>query len=154
MRGTGELVLYLDYDGVLHHPDAPWGRHTLFQHAELLEQILAPHPAVQIVLATAWALRAGTAAAARHLRPALRSRVVGATYPTRMDRLQFASQSRGAQVWSDVLRRRPRDWLALDDDARGWPTGLLEKHIRTPARPGLSDPSAQQKLTAKLREMA
>lgn len=64
MKGTGELILYLDYDGVLHHENCLWhpkigaylsapDGYVLFQHAELLEQLLAPHPQVQIVLSTA-----------------------------------------------------------------------------------------------------
>ena len=53
MKGTGELVLYLDYDGVLHHENCLWHprrgaylvapqRYSLFQHAPLLEEMLEP----------------------------------------------------------------------------------------------------------------
>ncbi len=50
-RGRGELVLYLDFNGVLHHENclcrprkgpylcAP-ARHTLFQHVPLLQELL------------------------------------------------------------------------------------------------------------------
>lgn len=52
MKGTDQLVLYLD--GVLHHENCHWHpargaylvaleRHSLFQHAGLLEKMLDPH---------------------------------------------------------------------------------------------------------------
>lgn len=136
MKGAGELVLYLDYDGVLlHHENVLWhprigaylsapDGYVLFQHAELLEQILAPYPQVRIVLSTTWVRRYGRATAAKNLRPALRSRVIGATFHSRMDEQQFSEVPRGMQVWSDVLRRQPRDWLALDDDWLDWQSGV------------------------------
>ncbi len=62
-RGRGELVLYLDFNGVLHHENclchprkgpylcAPAG-HTLFQHVALLQELLFAYPDVRIVLST------------------------------------------------------------------------------------------------------
>lgn len=52
--GSGEPVLYLDYDGVLIHEKVLWHPkrgaylhapegHSLFQHAPLLEELLAPY---------------------------------------------------------------------------------------------------------------
>ena len=47
---------------------------------------------------------------------------------------EFAAAFRVMQVWSDVQRRRPRDWLALDDDWQDWPASCLDKYVRTPLR--------------------
>lgn len=167
MKGTGELVLYLDYDGVLHHDNvlvspsigpylvAPEG-YTLFQHAQLLEALLAPYPHLQIVLSTTWVARYGCVQAAKHLRPALRARVVGATFHPRWSAIKrgdYWDAPRGMQVLSDVLRRKPRDWLALDDDWRHWPTNCLEKYVRTHAHAGLSDPAVEREFREKLQEM-
>ena len=70
MRGPGGDILYLDFDGTLHHhdvwynerigmyPRAPDG-FTLFQHMSLLDELMAPYPHVQIVLSTSWAHRLG-----------------------------------------------------------------------------------------------
>lgn len=157
-------MLYLDFDGVLHHENVLWhprigaylsapDGYVLFQHAELLEQILAPYPAVQIVLSTSWVRRYGCTRAAKNLRPALRSRVIGATFHSKMDKQQFAEAPRGMQVWSDVLRRKPRDWLALDDDWSHWPKWCLEKYVRTHEHAGLSDPAVEQEFMAKLKKM-
>jgi hypothetical protein len=62
---TGGRVLYLDFDGVL-HPEDVWRRpgwgpyvasppgHQLFEHADLLVELLAPYPDLRIVLSTSW----------------------------------------------------------------------------------------------------
>ena len=165
MKGTGALVLYLDYDGVLHHENVRWhprigaylsapDGYVLFQHAELLERLLTPYPDVQIVLSTSWVRRYGCTKAAKNLRPALRSRVIGATFHSRMDEQQFAEAPRGMQVWSDVLRRKPRDWLALDDDWLHWPKWCLDKYVRTHEHEGISEPAVLQELKAKLEVLS
>ncbi len=65
-RSAGEPVLYLDFDGVLHHEavecsptkglcfNAEQARlgPVLFQHAPLLVDLLDPHPDIWIVLST------------------------------------------------------------------------------------------------------
>lgn len=55
-------VLYLDYDGVLHHEDVRWRPRVgaymnatgfrLFEHANLLDVLLRPFPELRIVLST------------------------------------------------------------------------------------------------------
>jgi hypothetical protein len=164
MKGRGELVLYLDFDGVLHHEKVLWhpkigaylsapDGYVLFQHAELLERMLAPYPQVQIVLSTSWVRRYGCARSAKQLRPALRARVIGATFHSKMNELEFAEKPRGVQVWEDVLKRRPRDWLALDDDGLDWPECGIEKYVKTHLSEGISDPAVQNEFAQKLREM-
>lgn len=164
MRGTGELILYLDYDGVLHHENCLWHPkigaylsapegYGLFQHAELLEQLLAPYPQVQIVLSTAWVRRYSCSKAAKNLRPALRSRVIGATYHSNMREHEFTALPRGLQVWSDVIKRKPRDWLALDDVDEGWPAHALQHFVCTHEHEGMSDPAVLAEFKEKLGRM-
>lgn len=165
MRGTGELVLYLDYDGALHHHNVLWhpsiGPYlscvpdgcVLFQHAELLEQLLAPYPQLKIVLATAWVRRYGCVHAAKHLRPSLRARVIGATFHSRMDEEEFGALPRGVQVWNDVLRRKPRGWLALDDDGLDWPSWCRANFIQTHACDGVSDSRVLDEFKRKLEAL-
>ena|SRR5450830_205965 len=164
MKGTGELLLYLDYDGVLHHENCLWhpkigaylsapDGYVLFQHAALLEQLLAPYPQVQIVLSTAWVRRYGCSKAAKNLRPALRSRVIGATYHSSMREHEFTALPRGLQVCSDVVRRRPRDWLALDDMDEGWPEHSLPNYVRTHEQEGISDLAVLAEFQEKLGRM-
>ncbi len=151
LSGNGELLLYLDYDGVLHHEDVWWharigpylrasDEYKLFQHLNLLETLLAPYPEVRIVLSTSWVRRYGCSKSAKQLGPRLRQRVLGATFHSRMNEDIFMSSPRGLQVWEDVLRRKPRDWLALDDDAEGWPPESAGHFVKTHDHDGISDP--------------
>ncbi|MNU44049.1 hypothetical protein D3C71_328520 [compost metagenome] len=160
------FVLYLDFDGVL-HPHPVWVTkngprlgaehraegHTLFEHTALLEQALAPFPFVQVVLATTWAqYGGGFSYAKKKLPPTLQERVIGCTFHAKhMDRREFQAAPRGLQIWSDVLRRQPRDWLALDDDAFGWPAWCRDKLLRTDETLGISAPGVIDALTRQLR---
>ena len=164
MRGTDELILYLDFDGVLHHQNCLWHPkigaylsapegYVLFQHAELLEKLLAPYPQVQIVLSTSWVLKYSCSEAAKNLRPGLRSRVIGATFNSNMRKHEFSALPRGLQVWSDFVNRKPRDWLAIDDANEGWPEHSLQNYVRTHRQDGISDPTVLAELQKKLREM-
>ena len=162
--GRGGLVLYLDFDGVLHHENvrisykngpfllAP-ERYKLFQHVELLTALLAPFPSVQIVLSTSWAVRYGVTAAAKKLPPELQARVIGGTFHNRfMVKQEFLDTHRGRQVIADVQRRMPRDWIALDDDMEGW--GVHARHhVLTHMYEGISDPDVLAEFKKKLEAM-
>jgi len=164
LSGNGGLLLYLDYDGVLHHEDVWWharigpylrapDQYKLFQHLELLESLLAPFPEVRIILSTSWCRRYGCTKAAKELGPRLRQRVLGATFHSRMNEDLFMALPRGKQVWEDVLRRKPRDWLALDDDGDGWPPECAGHFVKTHDHDGISDPQVLATFTKKLVAM-
>ncbi len=163
-RGRGGIVLYLDFDGVLHHENvrisnrngpflqAP-ERYELFQHAELLAELLAPYPEVLVVLSTSWAVRYGVSTAASRLPESLQDRVIGGTFHNRHMRLgEFLELPRGQQVTADVARRQPRDWIALDDDEEGWGSSA-QHHVLTHMYEGISDPEVLATLTKKLEAM-
>jgi len=162
-RGYGELVLYLDFDGVLHHEDVHYhpkrgaymnrSGFTLFKHADLLDEILRPYPDLRIVLSTSWVRHYGCYGAAKRLPPGLRSRVIGATFHSRMNKSLFVQESRGVQVWADAVRRGPRDWLALDDDYLDWPTWCQGKYMRTDRELGISAPGAADEIEAHLKRL-
>lgn len=160
-KGAGELILYLDFDGVLHHENVLWHskkgaylvappQYSLFQHVDLLSSLLKPYPDLKIVLSTSWVRTYGCDKSAKRLPRALSSRVVGATFHSRMYEPGFISLPRGMQVSADVVRRKPRDWLALDDDYVDWPTWCLDKYIRTHEHEGISEPSVRAEITKKL----
>lgn len=153
-RVGGGLVLYLDFDGVLHHENVLWhprrGAYagppgfTLFEHAALLDELLAPFPEVGIVLSTSWVRQYGCYGAAKKLPNSLRTRVVGATFHGEMDERVFGNKPRGRQVLEDVARRRPLAWFALDDVAEGWgepasPCLVLTDECRGISAPGIAD---------------
>jgi hypothetical protein len=164
-RRRGGTVLYLDFDGVL-HPEEVWRYpgsgpyvasprgHQVFEHAALLERCLEPYPSLRIVLSTNWVLVfRSVRKVARRLPPALRDRVVGATFHRQMDPAWFRSIPRGVQVWGDVCRRTPDAWLALDDDDAGWPAVCRRHLVRTDPVLGLSAPSVLTELQTRLTTM-
>lgn len=164
VRGKDELLVFLDYDGALHHENVWWspekgpfikaaGEFTLFQHAELLADVLRPYPSVLIVLSTTWVPRYGLAEAMKPLPTALQERVIGATFERGMNKRAFAATSRGMQVWADVLRRQPRAFLALDDDDSDWPDWCRDRLVKTHERLGISESGVLAELKAKLALM-
>ncbi|MGF6183441.1 hypothetical protein ABIB42_004496 [Massilia sp. UYP32] len=155
-------VCYFDFDGVTHDdavytsPEA--GIHirtpgrTLFEWLPIFEELLAPYPDVKIVLCTSWVRVFGFEFAKHQLTPSLQSRVIGATFHNReTPKFAFDNMSRGMQICTDVRRRKPTRWFAIDNDDHAWPAGYRENLIKTDDRLGLSDPGVQdaiQKLLA------
>ena len=152
-------VVYLDYDGVLHSDDVYWyrkrgivvkGDNKLFAAAKILESILAPHPEIQVVLSTSWVRVLNYHKAAKRLPPDLRNRLRGATWHSSMDLAWWNSLTRYEQIANHVRRHAVACWLAIDNDADGWP--LAESHhlVRTDDSVGLLDGEAQRDLERKL----
>lgn len=163
------MILFLDFDGVL-HPDAVYlergnpvlrAEGELFMWAGLLADMLASHEDVKIVLSTSWARELRFARARDHLPKALRSRVIGATWHSAMA-TDEGYGSRGRETWWDhatryqqirryVNRARLVDWIAVDDNPEGWAEADQGRLIHTDSERGLSDPHALSRLSALLR---
>jgi hypothetical protein len=165
LKGQGQSVLYLDLDGVLHHEAVYWHprrgmhlrapeRYVLFQHAPLLEELLAPYPSIVIVLSTDWQRRYRLTAVAKRLPTGLRSRVIGGTFHPDMSPDGYDLLPRWAQILADVQRRRPGAWLALDDDFIGWPNELLDHLVVCDPYEGLSPPALLDELRRRLAMLA
>ena len=119
------MILFLDYDGVL-HPDAAYHTkkgvvlrcdgHSLFEHAQLLTDLLDPYPQVQIVLSTSWVWVLGFSDAKARLPERLRAKVKGATWHSRMEeRHLWMHYTRYDQIDTYVKRHLLTDWIAIDD---------------------------------------
>lgn len=159
------MVLYLDYDGVL-HPDEVYldahnrvylrGEGTLFEHAALLEAMLAPFPQLRIVLSTSCVRMKGFDRAWKRLPQALRERIIGATWHGRFtqdDQLLewwINHSSRYEQILHDIKRRQPDDWLALDDDALGWPSTEAHRLVVCDPMRGLGEWRTQEAFERRL----
>lgn len=104
------------------------------------EAALDPYPSVALVLNSTWCIRPGYSATLKRLPASLRSRFIGGTYHKRVhgadpwNLAMFRGMPRGEQVLEDALRRKPRQWLALDDDLEGWPEACRENFPSSPAR--------------------
>lgn len=166
---TADVILYLDLDGVVHHEAVYWhprrgvfmspkhaqGR-SLFEWVSILEEALAPYPDVALVLSSTWCIQPGYGKTLKRLPPTLRSRFIGGTYHRRahgadpLTLAAFRSTPRGMQVLADAKRRKPRHWLALDDDVEGWPEEAQENLIACDGALGLSSPQVRDELRQKL----
>lgn len=89
------MILYLDFDGVL-HPDAVYRPHnrplelrsegSLFMHAAVLEDILGAYPDLRIILSTSWVRMLGYDRTLKKMPVGLRHRVAGSTWHREMRR--------------------------------------------------------------------
>ncbi|MDO9437726.1 HAD domain-containing protein [Hydrogenophaga sp.] len=163
---SADVVLYSDLDGVLHHEAvlfhpkrgiymspsvAP--KRTLFEWAPILANILEPYPDVKLVLSSTWCVRPGYADTLKRLPEELRRRYIGGTFHKRVhgadpwSRNTFLRTPRGVQVVADVRRRKPRHWLALDDDVEDWPAVALRNLLACDGATGLSSLEVQSALS-------
>lgn len=167
---SADVVLYLDLDGVVHHEQVLWhprkgiymsphqaAGHSLFEWVSILESVLESYPAVALVLSSTWCIRPGYRATLKCLPASLRTRFIGGTYHSRVHGVDpwnlsmFRSTPRGVQVQEDVFRRKPRQWVALDDDLEGWPDSCRQNLIACDGNSGMSNPEVQNGLREKLR---
>ncbi|WP_314973382.1 HAD domain-containing protein [Comamonas testosteroni] len=164
----GHLILFLDFDGVLHPSQVVMGEHgpaligdgALFMWADNLAPLLAAHPHVQLVLSTSWARHLPFEQVRDFLPVALRRRVVGSTWH-RIQTDPAFSHGLPYSYWQDATRyqqvrrwvtlHRLRRWASIDDDADGWADADRPRLIHTRADSGLSDPAALSRLAELLR---
>ena len=157
-------ICYLDYNGVLHDGNVMRNRtrgmyiatpnREFFEWMPILEDLLAPHADVKIVLSTTWIRELGFDQAKQELSLSLRERVIGATFlHPKIIKADFDRQPRGVQILGDVMRRTPTHWFALDDDAFGWPEKYRDHLIETDGSRGLSDPTVREKVAQRLAAM-
>jgi hypothetical protein len=143
-------ILFLDFDGVL-HPDAAFhtkrgielrGEGELFMWAPILESLLSECPQIQIVLSTSWVRQLDFKRAKKRLPESLQDPVIGATYHSSMesgpDATPWMQRTRWQQIASHLSRNKVQDWIALDDDAAGWPDDQRHRLLLCDPQTGLA----------------
>jgi hypothetical protein len=152
----GDLILFLDFDGVL-HPDPCSNPARLFERAPLLAETLTEFPEVCIVLSTSWRTSRTIDELVAPLPPLLRPRVIGVTplfsefdAPTHL-----MPYSRHAECvrWLLENRQYDRDWLALDDRPY-WFAPYCELLVQCDPFIGFTEQVAARLRTALLRQRA
>lgn len=159
-----DLVLFLDYDGVL-HPDAVYRTRyglelrapgELMMHAPVLVQLLYDFPRVRIALSTSWVRLLGYRRARAALPHCLQARTVSATWHSRMPKSPMEGydlQTRHEQIRAAVTRAGLTRWVAVDDDPDySWPAGD-PRLVRCQPTLGLGNPDTQIELRAKLKAL-
>lgn len=169
-----DSILFLDFDGCL-HPDDVYhveGKPVLrtegaklFEHADVLADLVAPYPELRIVLSTSWvrvlgfnqameySLIQGLTQAQGYLPMPLKSRVIGTIYENCTDYVEWAGLSRFDQIFRYVNGRGIASWLSLDDDSNGWPEAFRENLVWVNRRLGLGEHRVREELEEKLARM-
>ena len=146
------IALFVDFDGVIH----PYGieafdenfkliaNPVLFCWRPILEELLAPHPNVQIIVSSDWRRLFADEALVTLLGPDLGQRFVGV--------VNRYNNSRAAEIRAEAAQRRLCRWLAIDDHpsvskARSAGDG---RFIVCDSDSGISDVSVQNELRQKL----
>lgn len=148
-----DLVLFTDFDGVLHAADEPaldsagrlLANERLFVWLPILVGILEPYPEVRIIVSSDWRCLLDD----DNLR-----RVLGPPGPRFAGIVETRGASRAGEILADVRRRRLTHWLAVDDH----PSVLVASQRDTrfiPCAPdaGLSAPGVQAMLCKRLTEV-
>jgi len=164
--GIGRITLFLDFDGVLHPNEAYQTRgrgihlheraagHTLFEHAELLADLLDAYPMLAIVLSTSWVWTIGYEKSVKRLPARLQERVIGATWHSHMpQREMWPSVTRYNQIKQYVTRHQLERWLAIDDNDHLWPDNMRHRLVHTDEWGGIGDKLAQEELIFKIEEI-
>lgn len=112
------IILFLDFDGVLHE-DPCFDEARLFARAPELAQALEPFPEVRLVLSTSWRSQRTLAEMVRPLPDGLRRRVVDATpLVTSADTpaaLRPYRRHAECATWLRSQGHEQTPWVALDD---------------------------------------
>lgn len=144
------MILFLDFDGVL-HLDAVYltrngpmlrGEGELFMWAGLLEEVVADLPNVSIVLSTSWVRHLGFSKAKKRLPQELRQRVTGSTWHSSMEKqmsemVWWDQATRHAQISRFLARSR-------DSERQRPPTRWSMKRISPRSKLGWVMPTSAQ----------
>lgn len=147
------MILFLDFDGVL-HPDPCFDARQMFEKAPRLASVLEEFPETQLVLSTSWRIQSSLSQMCGLLGAPLSARVIGATpyfsafhtpsalraYPRHAECLQ----------WLIVNGHTKREWLAIDDRASMFAPDC-ERLIECDSSQGLDEPTAGRLRFALLR---
>lgn len=158
------MILFLDFDGCLHHfdvvvertPDgksfpAMRGPGKLFEWAPLLEHAIAGIPDIQIVISSGWVWWFGLDFCRAALPPSLSTKVVSATWQGSENMpLGWVHLPRVEQVKLHARRHGIAHWVALDDDVTGLSDDDRQNFVVCDPEKGMSDQNAALELAIKL----
>lgn len=133
------MILFLDFDGVLHPFDYT---HDALCRLPLLEAWLRTWPGVDVVISSSWRSAFALRELVEILGPQVGSRVVGCTpvLPrSTLRRFVLAEREQEIGMWLQSSWQPLRPWVALDDLAQLFFPGSLGLVLCDP-REGLSAP--------------
>jgi hypothetical protein len=154
------IIIYLDFDGVLHPCDVSIVGKTpvlltpdlnLFCWSPILESLINEYDPtntkIKIVLSTSWVSLWGLEHAVSYLPDNLRNRVIGKT--------KKVGRTRAVEVIMHAIDNKFENWFALDDLFSGeqdWPEDQAEHIVLCDPDLGLSDAKVTQLLRKLLSD--
>jgi len=111
----------------------------LFMWVHYLEELLDPSPSLSIVLSASWVRWRSYDRTRNELPRSLRDRIVGATWHSRIDPLEWSTLTRYQEIRHYLASKPIAEWLALDDDDEGWPEFDRRRLIHTDPERGNGD---------------
>ena len=117
------MVLFLDFDGVL-HPDPPNSSNPLWCRTELLVNWLESRPDVEVVVSSTWRHGHNLQELQNLVPPGLACRLVGCTG---LVHEELYARQRECEEWMRENRDPWVHWIALDD--RVWNFRPFEKRL-------------------------
>lgn len=160
------MILFLDFDGTL-HPN--WTLHKrsnrqvavpysgpFLVEAPNLASIIEPYSErIDIVISSWWAYTRSISEIAELLPKSIASRIIGSLWLSdQLSRYRSESMSRycSIKLWLDHHGiDLAGEWIALDDEAYGWPAELLDHLVY--AQGTLGRPAVQAALRSRLADM-
>lgn len=143
------VIIFLDFDGVLHPMTPPTVAAPLFCRAPLLWKILEAVPQAEVVLSTTWRrqrpfeelVRLVTMGGGTHLA----GRLLGATPELPCDELsdEYGSRERECLAWLYGNGMPWRNWIAIDDRAY-WYSIPQPRLFQTDPYTGLTDDDVER----------
>ena len=115
------MILFLDFDGVLHpqYEDQPVPAEVAFCHLPRFEAVMRDFPAVEIVISSTWREQFDLDALRAKFSPDIAARITGTT-PLAVDALPpHMVEVREWEIltWLQRNHRQGEEWIALDDCA-------------------------------------
>lgn len=166
-EATAAPVLFLDFESILLSSVDP-GVKPLFERVieqmPYLGPLLERYPNLRLVLSTphlSVPATADLAATEPEPNPIAQNKELGASEFRSVDTLAalasadpgFAVLPRYQQIMRYAQHHHLTHWLAVDDDAVGWPDAARPRLIRVDSDAGLTDPLKQVELRAKLNRL-
>ena len=123
------VLLFLDFDGVLHAFPAPAARADQFCHLARLEAVLLEFPEIMVVISSTWRLDYPLDALQQLFSTDVRHRIIGVLPEVPIGGLADVAGSRHREIVDYLRGDGDAVWIALDDDATLFPVETLQQVI-------------------------